>query len=180
MKTTFMHRLCALFCAFLISGFDASAALNAYFQATDIRGDSSRSAWQGYVEIVGYNHEISSPFDPQTGLTTGRRQHRPFKILKELSASSVDFETALTKGKTLANVQLKLVRQSPTGQEIVYYIYRFTNARIVSVRDWMPNNRDASTSQFPQMQEISFTYETIEWEAQPSGFTATDSWNTQN
>ena len=176
MKIKMIHRVCALFCALLLSGLDASAALNAYLVATDIRGDSTRSSWQGYVEIVGYNHEVSSPFDPQTGLATGKRQHKPFKILKELSASSVDFETAMIRGRSLANVEFKLVRPSQTGQETIYYIYRFTNARIVSVRDWMANNNDSSTLQLPQMQEISFVYETIEWEAVPSGATASDTW----
>ena len=178
MKVNMIHRLCALLCVLLISGFDATAALNAYFRADNISGDGTRKGFENYTEINGYNHEVSSPFDPQTGLATGKRQHRPFKILKELSRSSIDFHNAWVKNQTLKSAELKLYRPGATGVEVHYYTYRFVGVRVVSIRDWMPNNNDSSVASFPHMQEISFTYDTIEWEFVSGGVIATDSWNT--
>jgi type VI secretion system secreted protein Hcp len=179
MKTKLSHRLCALVCALLISGFDASAALNAYFKATGITGDVTRPGLEDFTEVNGYNHELIAPFDPSTGLATGKRQHRPFKIVKEITRSSIDFENTLVQGQTLKNAEIRLYRQNQVGQDINYYTYRFVGVRIVSVRDWMPNNKDPAVVQFPHMQEISFTYETIEWEYVNGGFKATDTWVTR-
>lgn len=177
MKMKITHRLCALVCVLLISGFDASAALNAYFKADTITGDATRAGFEDFTEVNGYNHEVSSPYDPQTGLATGKRQHRPFKILKEISRSSVDFESAWVKGQTLKSAELRLYRPSQTGLDVNYYTYRFVGVRIVSIRDWMPNNRDSSVLSIPHTQEISFTYDTIEWEFVPGRAAATDSWS---
>jgi len=180
MKIKMPHRLCALFCAFLISGLDATAALNAYFKADLISGDGTRKGFENYTEINGYNHEVSSPFDPQTGLPTGKRQHRPFKIIKELSRSSIDFHNVWVRGQTLKGGELKLYRLGSTGVEVNYYTYRFTGIRIVSIRDWMANNNDSAVANLPHMQEISFTYDTIEWDFPSGGVTATDSWAPAN
>jgi len=177
MKIKLIHRLCALLCVLLISGFDASAALNAYFKASNITGDVTRAGLEDFTEVNGYNHEVIAPFDPQTGLATGKRQHRPFKIVKEISRSSVDFQNALVKGQTLKNAELRLYRQLQTGQEVNYYTYRFIGIRIVSIRDWMPNNNDTAVLQLPHMQEISFTYDTIEWEFVNPSAVATDTWS---
>ena len=177
MKISIIHRLCALLCVFLISGLDAGAALSAYFKADTITGDSPRQGLQAYTEVNGYNHEVSSPFDPATGLATGKRQHRPFKIVKEVSRSSIDFRNTWVRGQTLKNAELRLYRQAQTGQEVNYHTYRFIGIRIVSIRDWMPNNRDSAVLNLPHMQEISFTYDTIEWEYVDGGVAATDTWN---
>jgi type VI secretion system secreted protein Hcp len=180
MKTKIIHRrLCALLCVFLMSGIDAVAALNAYFKADTITGDSTRANLESFTEINGYNHEVSAPFDPQTGLATGKRQHRPFKIVKEISRSSVDFHNAWVQGQTLKSAELRLYRQSQTGQEVNYYTYRFVGIRIVSIRDWMANNNDSNVLSLPYMQEISFTYDTIEWTFVQGGVTATDHWSTR-
>lgn len=176
MKTKLTRHLCALLCVFFISCFDAGAGLSAFFKATNITGDSQRVGREEFTEVSAYNHEVISPFDPQTGLLTGKRQHRPFKIVKEVTRSSVDFENALVKGQTLKTAELRLFRIAPDGREENYYIYRFIGVRIVSVRDWMPNNRDPSADSFSYMQEISFTYDTIEWEYVDGGVTATDIW----
>ena len=178
MKIKMTHRLCALLCVFLVSGFDAAAALNAYFKADEITGDVTRAGLEDYTEVNGYNHEVSSPFDPQTGLPTGKRQHRPFKIVKEISRSSVDFMDAWVKGKTLKQAELKLYRAGQTGVEVNYYTYRFVGLRVVSVRDWMPNNNDSTVANFPHMQEISFTYDTIEWVYVQGNIVVSDSWTT--
>lgn len=164
-------------CVFLISGFDAGAALNAYFRADTIPGDSMRKGLENFTEVNGYNHEVSSPFDPATGLATGKRQHRPFKIVKEVSRSSIALRDAWIKGLTIKNAELRLYRPSQIGAEVNYFTYRFVGIRIVSIRDWMANNNDAAVVNLPHMQEITFTYDTIEWVYMETGEAATDTWS---
>ena len=180
MKTNWFYRLCALVCVLFISGIDATAALNAYFKADDILGDSVMQGYEDYTEVHGYNHEVTAPVDVQTGQATGRRQHRPFKILKRISINSPQFENVLVKNQVIPSAEFKLLRANPnTGRNEAYYIYRFTNVRIVSVRDWAPNNQDLSVAAYPHLQEISFVYQAISWEV-PGGPVAEDSWTNQN
>ena len=166
-------------CVFLISGFDVGAALNAYFRADTIPGDSMRKGLESFTEVNAYNHEVSSPFDPATGLASGKRQHRPFKIVKEVSRSSIRLQDAWTKGLTLKSAELKLYRPSSLGAEVNYYTYRFIGIRIVSIRDWMANNNDSAVASLPHMQEITFTYDTMERVFVETGEIAADTWNDQ-
>jgi type VI secretion system secreted protein Hcp len=177
MKMNPLYRVCALLCVLLISGFDVSAALNAYFKADGISGDSTRTGWQDYLEVNGFSHEVIAPIDAQSGQATGKRQHKPFKILKEISKNSPQFETFLISGRPIANAELKLLRASQTGQEENYYIYKFKGVRIISVRDWMANNNDPNAVRYPHLQEITFVYQSIEWQSLPDGTSALDDWS---
>ena len=177
-----MKKLCLfiVFIAMLVGAApDAHAAAEAYFKATNIPGDSLRELWKDYTAVFGYNHEVIAPIDVATGQATGKRQHRPFKILKEVSRNSPGFEQALVKGATLPSAELRIIKTNPAGEEFVAYIYRFTNVRIISIRDWMPNSLESSDPGAPYRQEVAFTYTGIEWESTESRTIASDSWTNQ-
>lgn len=153
----------------LLVGARAAAApevVQAYFKADNIPGDATRARWESYVNLIGYSHEVVTPRDPASGLPTGKRQHKPFTILKENSANSPVFHQAQIKNTVIPKAELILVKLNPNGDgtEIIAYTYRFTNVRIVSIRDWMPNSTEHLTGA-PYPQEIAFTYSTIEWDS---------------
>lgn len=154
---------------------NSSAAYEGYFKADTILGDSTRAAWAEHTAILAYSHEVNAVRDT-SGLPTGKRQHAPFKILKEVSGNSPQFMQKLVANETIETAVLKLIRINLNGEEFVFYTYNFTGVRILSIRNWIPNSPGAATSaSTPELEEIVFTYDTIEWTATTTKITTTDS-----
>jgi len=68
-------------------------ALNAYMKITgetqgDIVGSVTQSGREDSIMVIGTTHEVVSPRDAASGLPTGKRQHKPFTITKEVDKSS--------------------------------------------------------------------------------------------
>lgn len=181
MKLNWIHRLSALICVLLISGLDVNGALNSQFKIDGILGDSLVTEYaDDHVEVYGYNHEVIAPVDLATGQASGRRQHRPFKILKRMSRNSSQFANLWSKNQVIRNAEFKVFANNlDTGVIEQIYVYRFTNLRIVSIRDWTANTLDSTTANHPTYQEISFVYQSVEWQSLPDGPIAQDSWTTQ-
>lgn len=158
-----------------ITGLSAGAAPDAYLFSSGIPGDSTRSAWENHVVVMGYSHEVISVRDPASGLPTGRRQHGLFKIIKKVTKNSPIFMTKMVNNQTMPTLEIKLV-QTLEGSEAVYYTYTLSNASITSIRNWSPNNTDSTASNYPPMEEISFSYQSITW-SHADGSEATDSIN---
>jgi type VI secretion system secreted protein Hcp len=116
------------------------------------------------LKITGFSHEVVSPRDPATGLATGRRQHKPFTITKELDASSPLLLNSLYTNETLTSVLIGLLR--PSGQTMA--TVKLTNAQ---VSDDVQNGNTET---------ISFTYQKIDWTWTDSGVTASDDWEAPN
>lgn len=158
---------------FLTVVASAPAAYEAYFRADDINGDSTRTAWAGHTAVIGYTHEVNAVRD-SNGQPTGKRQHAPFKILKEVGVNSPQFMAKLVRNQAIATADLKLVMANASGVEVNHYTYHFTGVKILSIRNWVANST-AAASATRELEEVSFTYETIEWESVTGGRSTTDS-----
>ena len=161
---------------FLAVVASAPAAYESYFRADDISGDSIRTAWTGHTAVIGYTHEVSAVRD-SNGQPTGKRQHAPFKILKEVSVNSPQFAGKLVRNQAIATADLLLMKTDANGVEINHYTYHFTGVKILSIRNWVANSAAAASATYDtrELEEISFTYETIEWESLTARRSATDS-----
>src|SRR5438093_8359888 len=83
---------CAL-AATLLFAAPAGAAINGYLSLTgqkqkEIKGGVTQKGREGKIAVIAVSHEIVSPRDPQSGLPTGQRVHKPLVITKELDKSS--------------------------------------------------------------------------------------------
>ena len=68
-------------------------ALNAYLTLTgetqgDIKGSVTQAGREDSIMVIATQHEIVSPRDAASGLPTGKRQHKPFVITKEIDKSN--------------------------------------------------------------------------------------------
>jgi type VI secretion system secreted protein Hcp len=111
------------------------------------------------ISITGVSHEIVSPRDPASGLPTGKRQHKPFVIVKQLDKSTPLFLNALVTNETLTSVLIGLLRN---GQQVA--TIKLTNASIADYTD------------HGDTEHWSFTYQKIEWTWLDGGITASDDW----
>jgi len=113
----------------------------------------------GPITLEAMSHEIISPRDAATGLPTGKRQHKPITITKELDKSTPLLLNALVTNENLSSVTITLNK----GGNAVATI-KLTNASI-------SNYVDHGTTE-----TWSFTYQKITWTWIDGGITAQDDW----
>ena len=114
---------------------------------------------QSPIQVTGFSHEIISPRDPASGLATGKRQHQPIVLTKQLDATTPLFLSALVTNEILTNVTLGL---SEGGQQVATVV--LTHA---SISDYTAHGTT---------EKWSFTYQKITWTWLNGGITATDDW----
>jgi type VI secretion system secreted protein Hcp len=115
------------------------------------------------IDVTAISHEIVSPRDPATGLPTGKRQHKPITITKEMDKTSPLLLQALFDNENLTSVLIALLRD---GQQVA--TIKLTNASV------------ASYDEHGQTESLSFTYQKITWTWTDGGVTAQDDWNTSS
>ena len=111
------------------------------------------------IPLTGLTHEIISPRDASSGLPTGKRQHKPFTITKEIDKATPLLLRAYSSNENLTSVLIGLLRN---GQQVA--TIKLTNANIV---DYVAHGSNESWS---------FTYQKIEWTWVDGGITASDDW----
>ena len=125
---------------------------------------------------MAFSHEIHSPRDPASGLPTGKRIHQPFVITKEIDKSSPLLYSALVNNETLTGWELQCFAAKSAGLEVNNYTVTLTNASIAAINSIMLNNKVPENTKMPMMEEVSFTYQKIQWTWVDGGITTEDDW----
>jgi type VI secretion system secreted protein Hcp len=129
------------------------------------------------ILVHSFSHEILSPRDPASGLPTGKRQHQPVLILKEIDRSSPPLWSALVSNENLVTFQLAFYAPvAATGAEKLTSTITLTNASISSIAESMPDNELAANAGLPLREQVTFTYQKIQWTWADGGITAMDDW----
>lgn len=155
-------------------------ALNAYLRLTGqrarIQGSVTLRGREGTSAVIAVSHEIVSPRDAASGRATGRRQHKPLVITKELDRASPALRQALALNEVLTQVDLLFYKIDPSGTESQYFTVKLTNAAITSVALQMPNNKHADLAALETFEDVGFIYQKIEWTWTETGTVAVDDW----
>ena len=166
-------------------------ALNAYLKLKgqkqgEIKGSVTQKGRENKIMVIAVSHEIVSPRDPASGLPTGKRMHKPFVITKELDKSSPLLYTALCTNENITEFELQFwspqMRASAAGAgaEVQNYKVKLTNASIVDISFRMLNNKNPELVKFAEYEEVSFTYQKIEWTWVDGGIMSSDDWEVGN
>ena len=132
------------------------------------------------IMVIAFDHEVISPRDAASGLPTGKRQHKPLTITKEVDKASPLLMQALVNNENLSEVILLCWQPSRTGQEILFYEIKLTNASISGIHMEMLNNKYPENMQHKEREHVSFCYKKIEWTFVNGGITAQDDWEAPN
>ncbi len=161
-------------------------ALNAFLKLKgqiqgDIKGSVIQKGREGKIMVIAVSHEIVSPRDAASGQATGKRQHKPFVITKELDKSSPLLYKALVNNENITTWELQHFTSQSGGSggggaEVNHYTVKLTNAKIVDIKSIMLNNKNPELSRYAEYEEIAFTYQKIEWLWVLGGITASDDW----
>lgn len=145
---------------------------------SEIKGGVTQAGRTDWIECHAFNHEVISPRDTASGLPTGKRQHKPLRIVKSFDKASPLLMNALVNNENLTEVVFSFYQPSKAGKEQLYYTVQLTNANIAGIRPYVLNVKDPNLTRFPDMEEISFTYQKITWTYVDGGITAEDDWET--
>ena len=113
----------------------------------------------GKIMVIAVSHEIVSPRDAASGLPTGKRQHKPFTIRKELDKSTPLLYSALVTNENLSSATFTYQRNGAPFMTV-----KLTNANISDI------------AQSGGSESVSFTYQKIQWTWIDGGITAEDDW----
>ena len=156
-------------------------ALNAYLKLTgktqgEIKGSVTQGGREDSIAVIAFNHEVVSPRDAASGLPTGKRQHKPLSVTKELDKSTPLLMNVLVNNEQISKFELRFWQASVTGQEQQFYTVELENATIASIRAEMLNNRVRENLDFKEREHVSFCYQKITWTWMEGGITASDDW----
>lgn len=161
-------------------------ALNAYMtikgqKQGNISGSVTQKGRENSILVHAYSHEIVSPRDPQSGLPTGKRMHKPLVIVKQIDKSSPLLWLALANNENLTTCQIQfftpaIAAAGAAGAEQQTYTITLTNASISDIHESMPSNVDTTQAKLPLQEEVSFIYQKIQWTWIEGGITASDDW----
>jgi type VI secretion system secreted protein Hcp len=138
------------------------------------QGDPATKGSATQIAVYSLTQELKVPFDASTGQITGRRQHSPLTIVKELDKSSPQFFAAAATNETLKSVTCTLYRSTGTGEVRAYFRIALTNATIVSIKD--SGDGVNGTAHGDERERISFAYQKIVLTDLDSNTTAADDW----
>src|SRR3954451_7250223 len=120
------------------------------------------TAFTSPFTIIAVSHEIVSPRDAASGLPTGKRQHKPLTITKEIDKATPLLMRAIFTNQTLPVVMMTLNDSTGKAEATI----KLTNAQV------------SDNVQSGDHQTISFTYQKITWTWVDGGITAEDDWET--
>ena len=158
----------------LSAGALAAQTANAYIVGAvqgPINGDVIQVGREGSIEVLSFGYNVSAPYDPATGLPSGKRQHRPVRILKNIDSSSPLLFNALVNNEPLTSVRIEFWRPDRAGAESQYYTVELVNAHIVSI---MPSQ--VSGTSVPEQETLSLTFEQIITTFNATGGSGRDTW----
>jgi type VI secretion system secreted protein Hcp len=157
-------------------------ALNAYMylkgqKQGNINGSVTQKGHENSIAVHAASHSVVVPRDPQSGLPTGKRMHKPFVVTKEIDKSSPLLYLALATNENLPTCQFQYSAATPVaGIEKQIYTIMLTNANIASIDHRMYNNLEPGMANLPVQEEIAFTYQKIQWTWADGSVTSSDDW----
>jgi type VI secretion system secreted protein Hcp len=161
-------------------------AVNAYLtlkgqQQGLIAGPVTDKGRENSIELLSFSNKIASPRDPASGLATGARQHQPICIVKEIDEASTALRSAFVDNENLTSwaLQFWTVGAVDPVMDTEIYTIRLTNANIASIHEFLVASEDPANNGLPLREEITFTYQKIEWIWTAGETTADDAWQTQ-
>jgi type VI secretion system secreted protein Hcp len=140
-------------------------------------GKVAQKGHEDEVMVQAFSHEITRPWDSQSGSPTGQRFHKPLVITKVFDKASPLLLQALTSGEKLISVEIKWYRPAGSDGEVHFYTTKLEEAYIVDIKDYMHNCQDPANTHFTHLQDVHFSYRKITWTHEACGTSGSDDWS---
>jgi type VI secretion system secreted protein Hcp len=145
----------------------------------DVQGESSQisEGRENSIECTYFEAETNTAREVQSGLATGRRQHKPIVIHKAIDKSTPLIAKALTKSAKIDG-EFKFYRPNPSGDGTTqhYYTVKISNGRVAAQKMVSTWTRPDDPHSQPPQEEVQFVFQTIMWRYEDGGVEHEDSW----
>lgn len=124
------------------------------------KGEVTRKGFEGKIAGLSFDYTVVSPRDPASGQATGKRIHKPIRIMKAWGASSTQLFSALTTNEPLTAVVIDFFSTNSSGMVVLDHTVKLTNAFVTSIA----HNSDALGAQanVPPTETVEFVFQQIE------------------
>jgi type VI secretion system secreted protein Hcp len=174
-----MRRISILVAAFALAALPLSASAGHKFTVQiegtkqgKFKGECADTAMKDLLCGIDFDYEVTSPVDPSTGQASGRRQHKPVTIVKEVGTASPMIFQALVTSEVLKSVLITFYDTNAQGEEVVVYTIKLANARVADLRTYIRTSEDGRTTQL--LESFSLTFQRIELESKTGKTMAMD------
>ena len=138
-----------------------------------VRGGSGRADGRGGggIAVLDVRHTLSSSWDAATGRASGRRQHAPVVVTKEVDRATPVLAQAWAQNQAFTTWTLEVLRVDGLGRRAPAYTLELRHAVVVQIT--LSAGREA---QLP-WEMVSFAYDRITWTWPDGQVTASDVWS---
>ena len=140
-------------------------------------GRMSKSDHPDEIQVQAFSHKLLVPVDIQNGQPTGLRQHPGFTITKIFDRTSPLICQALATSESIEEITIKWFRTGEDGKLVNYFTHTFHDALVVGYHAYMLNCLDKNVADIQHMEEIAFSYKSVQWEHVLASTMGGDSWD---
>ncbi len=133
-------------------------------QQGEIKGSSTkgRRGSPAGIECLGFKYDIQAPRDAASGLPTGKREHKPIVITREVDSASPKLLQACCTNEVIESAVLSFSTPGAGGDPMPVRKIELTNGAIVAIRA-------AGTRGGRKCQEFILIYEKLKVDNMPGG-----------
>jgi type VI secretion system secreted protein Hcp len=102
-------------------------------KAGAIKGESSDSNFVGAIEITGWSWGMASASSASTGMATGRRQHKPLRLYRNIDAATCPLASALSQNQVVKELVMTCRKAGSGNKALEYLVITLKKGRVVSL-----------------------------------------------
>jgi len=144
------------------------------------RGNSISEGNEGKIECIGFRYSLTVPHDVESGKSSGKRQHSPVVIVKNIDYSSPQLLQAAITNEVLKSVVIEFYKRSSSGASTAYYRITLTNASVSLITQYggtaSSENNSNLVNNTNLVEEISLNFQSISFENIVANIAASDDW----
>ncbi|TFH02786.1 MAG: type VI secretion system tube protein Hcp [Calditrichales bacterium] len=119
--------------------------------------------------VFEYEHKVFLPFDQEENRVQGSRRIAGFKVTKDIDRLTPQLNEMVCLGRTCKEVVITLYKINDEGDEKPYFTYTLENAKIVSVKNFMPSTKIAENENVGHLEQVEFLAKKFTWEFMEGG-----------
>ena len=148
----------------------------------EVKGTVRLSGHDNAIKLIAVRHEIVSPRDIATGLPSGKRQHHPITITKEVDNTTPLLNRILAENLMITKATIIFLGTDAnsfarSSAETELYSIILQNASISRIETILADRSNNEKSGSILIESISLSYSQIEWVWKNGGISATDKLN---
>jgi type VI secretion system secreted protein Hcp len=114
--------------------------------------------------VFEFDHEVYLPYDKEENKIQGSRRVSAFSVIKDIDKLTPQLYDIVCNGRKCTEIKIVLFRiAAETGEEEEYFNYILEDAKIVSVKNWMPSTKIEENENIGHLEKVTMLARKIKW-----------------